>query len=194
MKKILMILLFAGILLSVNYADAWAQTLVLHHTNGTDISASPVSEIEDAGEISCPDANHPHWIDMGLPSGTQWRCCNEGASTPEAYGGYYTFGQVASAPSCDQIKELLNYCTSVWTTQNGVNGRKFTGPNGGTIFLRAAGILWKGELYGVGFYGGYWSSTPSGSDYAYSLAFGSNFASLSDRDGREAGQSVRPVR
>ena len=30
-----MFLLLTGILLTVNYADAWAQTLVLHHTNGT---------------------------------------------------------------------------------------------------------------------------------------------------------------
>lgn len=35
MKKKLQSLLFAGILLAVNYADAWAQTLVLHHANGT---------------------------------------------------------------------------------------------------------------------------------------------------------------
>lgn len=35
MKKKLMFLLLTGILLTVNYADAWAQTLVLHHTNGT---------------------------------------------------------------------------------------------------------------------------------------------------------------
>ena len=40
------------------------------------------------GMGGCPNANHPHWIDLGLPSGTKWRCCNEGASSPEAYGGY----------------------------------------------------------------------------------------------------------
>ena len=35
------------------------------------------------------DATYPMigQVDLGLPSGTQWRCCNEGASTPEAYGG-----------------------------------------------------------------------------------------------------------
>lgn len=160
---------------------------------GYDISASPVAEIEEVGETSCPDSNHPHWIDMGLPSGTQWRCCNEGASTPEAYGGYYTFGQVASAPSRDQIKELLN-CTSVWTTQNGVNGRKFTGPNGGTIFLPAAGGLWNGELYRVGSIGLYWSSTPYDSGSAGYLYFASDYAYWNDWPDREDGQSVRPVR
>ena len=99
------------------------------------------------GYTECPDANHPHMIDLGLPSGTLWRCCNEGASTPEAYGDYYTFGQVSTAPTREQIKELVENCTYQWTTVNGVNGGKFTGPNGGSIFLPAAGSRWRGEFY-----------------------------------------------
>ena len=42
---------------------------------------------------SCPDDNHPHAIDLGLPSGTKWACCNVGADKPEAYGGYYAWGE-----------------------------------------------------------------------------------------------------
>ena len=42
---------------------------------------------------SCPDDNHPHMIDLGLPSGTKWACCNVGADTPESYGGYYAWGE-----------------------------------------------------------------------------------------------------
>ena len=30
----------------------------------------------------CPDNNHPHAIDLGLPSGTKWACCNVGATKP----------------------------------------------------------------------------------------------------------------
>lgn len=41
----------------------------------------------------CPDNNHPHMIDLGLPSGTKWACCNVGASSPEGYGGYYAWGE-----------------------------------------------------------------------------------------------------
>lgn len=41
----------------------------------------------------CPDGNHPHLIDLGLPSGTKWACCNVGADKPEAYGGYYAWGE-----------------------------------------------------------------------------------------------------
>ncbi len=142
-------------------------------------------------ETSCPDSNHPHWIDLGLLSGTQWRCCNEGASTPEAYGGYYTFGQVSSAPTIEQIKELLNNCSSVWTTQNGVNGRKFTGPNGGTIFLPAAGSRWSGGR--VGSDGLCWSSSPLDEYLAYGLYFDSSGARRGFGD-RGNGLSVRPVR
>ncbi len=150
--------------------------------------------------LTCPDANHPHWIDLGLSSGTQWRCCNEGASTPEAYGGYYTFGQVSSAPTFEQIGELLWNTTSVWTTLNGVNGRKFTGINGGTIFLPAAGCSWEcsseGEVCfdGVGYRGEYGSSTPNDEYYVYGLYFRPDDADWSGLEVRDLGHSVRPVR
>lgn len=46
-----------------------------------------------ANAQSCPDANHPHAIDLGLPSGTKWACCNVGTTTPEVYGSYYAWGE-----------------------------------------------------------------------------------------------------
>ena len=42
---------------------------------------------------TCPDDKHPHMIDLGLPSGTKWACCNVGADTPESYGSYYAWGE-----------------------------------------------------------------------------------------------------
>ena len=44
---------------------------------------------------TCPDDHHPHAIDLGLPSGTKWACCNVGASSPEQYGGYYAWGETS---------------------------------------------------------------------------------------------------
>lgn len=41
----------------------------------------------------CPDGNHPHAIDLGLPSGTKWSCCNLEAHTPEEIGAYYSWGE-----------------------------------------------------------------------------------------------------
>ena len=45
---------------------------------------------------SCPDDNHPHSIDLGLPSGLHWACCNVDATSPEEAGGYYRWGSMES--------------------------------------------------------------------------------------------------
>ena len=41
----------------------------------------------------CPDDNHPHKINLALPSGRLWSCCNVGASSPKMPGGYYAWGE-----------------------------------------------------------------------------------------------------
>ena len=48
---------------------------------------------EGVHKIGCPDGNHPHMIDLGLPSGTKWACCNLGATTPSEVGDYYRWGE-----------------------------------------------------------------------------------------------------
>lgn len=97
-------------------------------------------------------------------------------------------------PTLAECNALLQ-CDSEWTTLNGVYGRKFTGPNGGSIFLPAADYRWGGELGIAGSDGVYWSSTLYESDpgSAYFLFFfDSGFTSWTY--GRNRGQSVRPVR
>ncbi len=42
----------------------------------------------------CPDGNHPHAIDLGL--GVTWSCCNVGASSPEDFGDYYSWGETST--------------------------------------------------------------------------------------------------
>ena len=239
---------------------AAAQTVNVHKTDGTVVSY-PASEFdyidftaaeEKPGDgqlyTTCPDANHPHMIDLGLPSGTKWACCNVGASTPEGYGNYYAWGETqpksvydrstyrwgsdydeltkyctkssygsvdnkttldasddaATAnwgapwrmPSLMQMQELVNSCTSTWTAQNGVYGRKFVGPNGGAIFLPAAGYRWNGVLYNAGSRGLYWSSTlhESSPVDAYFLYFNSSGAYWGYYYYRHIGHTVRPVR
>lgn len=54
-------------------------------------NGSPKSKVY----LTCPDNNHPHAIDLGLPSGTKWCCCNVGATTPEDYGGYFAWGETS---------------------------------------------------------------------------------------------------
>jgi len=61
-----------------------------------ELRAVPSAEFPEISSfLTCPDDNHPHAIDLGLPSGTKWSCCNVGASVPEEYGGYYAWGETS---------------------------------------------------------------------------------------------------
>ena len=39
--------------------------------------------------------NGHEYVDLGLPSGLKWAACNVGANTPEEYGNYYAWGEIA---------------------------------------------------------------------------------------------------
>lgn len=199
---------------------------------------------------TCPDGKHPHLIDLGLPSGTKWACCNVGAQKPEDFGGYYSWGETEEKttyspvsykyctgddtdgdgwydanvsyietaedfgdeisgthdvahvkwgktwqmPTLEQMRELLDVCTSEWTSVNDVEGRRFTGPNGASIFLPAAGCRNGSMCILAGSDGNYWTNTWSTYDAsnASELKFDSGNAYTSNSY-RYNGRSVRPV-
>lgn len=194
--------------------------------------------VERNGLQTCPDENHPHAIDLGLPSGILWACCNVGATMPESSGGYYAWGETEEKsnyywntyeycngsdynchdigsdiagtqydvahvkwggtwqmPCLDQMRELLNYCESEWTTQNGVDGNVLRGPNGGRIFLPAVGYYKRSNLIDYGTFGHYWISHPfiSGTGSAYGAYLYRLGVSISMDYGRCYGLSVRPI-
>jgi hypothetical protein len=62
----------------------------------------------------CPDENHPHMIDLGLPSGTKWACCNIGASEPKEVGGYYAWGELETKSQYgdETYKYFIKYVNS----------------------------------------------------------------------------------
>ena len=97
-------------------------------------------------------------------------------------------------PTYSELKELGSNCTWEWTTLNGVNGRKVTGPNGNSIFLPAAGYRYGTSSYDVGSYGDYWSSAPyeGGGSRAYRLYFYIGYC-VWGSGSCYYGQSVRPV-
>lgn len=62
-------------------------------------------------------------------------------------------------PTKEEVDELRRSCAWEWTSQNGVNGYKGTGPNGNSIFLPAAGYRNGAKVNDMGRCGGYWSSS-----------------------------------
>lgn len=62
-------------------------------------------------------------------------------------------------PTEAELTELRTQCTWIWTTQEGSNGCKVTGPNGNSIFLPAAGCFDSKSLGYAGSRGRYWSSS-----------------------------------
>ena len=113
---------------------------------------------------------------------------------PEDDAATANWGGSWRMPTTGEQRELINNCTWDWTTQNGVNGYKVTGPNGNSIFLPAAGNMDVGTLSCAGLYGYYWSSSliTDYPGYAYSVYFSSVGVDW-DYDYRRYGQSVRPV-
>ena len=122
------------------------------------------------------------------------RVDNKTILDPEDDVAHVKWGGTWRMPTLDEQKELLNKCTWNWTTQNGVNGYKVTGPNGNSIFLPAAGCRYGTGAYDRGGSGGCWSSSlySSYSDYAYYLYFGCGNHYWDDGS-RYNGHSVRPV-
>lgn len=179
----------------------------------------------------------PSWVDLGLPSGLLWAKANLGATLPESYGLYFSWGNVdghvAGAgynfsqpvyddtpaaditanlsleqdaaraylgapwrmPTAAEFQELIENCTYVWTTLNGVYGYLFTSnQNGNTLFIPAAGRYDGLSLNSRGSVGFYWSSTYYSAEGARLMNFYGSSLNPNDHIGRRYGVSVRAVR
>lgn len=97
-------------------------------------------------------------------------------------------------PTSEEFKELTDNCTSVWTTQNGVNGILFTSNvNGNTLFLPAAGIYDGESLGSRGLRGLYWSSTYNSATKARYMYFDNSSVDPQGSTTRRYGFPVRAV-
>ena len=103
------------------------------------------------------------------------------------------WGKGWKMPTKAQFDELLANTTDEWTTNNGINGRKFTASNGNYIFFPAAGYVNGGSLVSRGSYGYYWSRSFYSSSRAWLLYFDSSGRGVGT-GGRNGGFSVRAVR
>ncbi len=111
------------------------------------------------------------------------------------------WGNGARMPTMEEIKELCDNCTSEWVTLNGAKGRKFTGTNGNSIFIPAAGYIDEdgSSAFSLENYGYYWSSslrTDGFCNTAWELEFNPGTARPSSSSGhhRYYGYTVRAVR
>ena len=141
-----------------------------------------VKDIDGDGDYWDDDNN---WVNIGSNiSGTEYDAAHV------KWGGW-------RIPTLTEIQELLNKCSWMKTSVNGVNGYKVTGPNGNSIFLPAAGSIESDDDDGRGSCGYYWSSTLSEDTNrdACNLCF--SFYSEDfhwDDDNRYMGLSIRPVK
>ena len=94
-------------------------------------------------------------------------------------------------PTEAEQDELRSKCSWEWTSLNGVNGYRVTGPNGNSIFLPAAGRSGT-DVHDRGDEGSYWSSSLQSSKNAYRLGFDDSKCSRGYST-RSYGYSVRPV-
>ena len=106
------------------------------------------------------------------------------------------WGSDARVPTIEEWLELMNYCTTVWTSQNGVSGRCFTGPNGNSLFLPAAGCRLDSNLSEAGNRGNYWSSSlyTSFPLHAWNIYFDTVGYGPVGGSYRDNGLSIRAVR
>ncbi len=100
-------------------------------------------------------------------------------------------------PTSDELEELQDKCFWTWTTQDGVDGYKFEGPNGNTIFLPGAGGHDASGPDGAGQWLYLWSSSQAtgySSNYALFLKLGPVFSPQCYYTNRCHGLPIRPVR
>ena len=124
---------------------------------------------------------------------------NKTVLDPEDDVAFVKLGGSWRMPTDAEWTELRTKCSWVWTTLNGVNGCKVTGPNGNSIFLPAAGYCtFDITCHMLGKIGNYWSSSLN-TIYGYSAqniyfeCYNSNTYSKRGSSMRNQGQSIRPV-
>ena len=110
----------------------------------------------------------------------------------------FNWGGEWRMPTRNEILELKNNCTWIFTTQGGVKGFKVEGPKGNSIFIPAAGYYNESSLECADTDGFYWSSTPENNDSYYITAecffidVESSYHSVTVNY-RNRGYTIRPV-
>ena len=118
---------------------------------------------------------------------------------PEDDAAMANWGSGWCMPTKEQWEELYNNTDGTWKSWKGVEGLLFSGKNGAVLFLPAAGFCrWNGgELFDVGIFGHYWSSSLFTARYSSARAWYFDFYSNDYEMGmvdRSDGHPIRAVR
>ena len=106
----------------------------------------------------------------------------------------HNLGSPCRMPTVGEFQELNSNCTSEWTDEDGVAGRRFTSNiNGNSIFFPASGDFNGTSLYSRGSSGLYWSSSYISATNAYLWDFNSSNVYPAYVSGRRYGFTARAV-
>lgn len=103
------------------------------------------------------------------------------ALDPEDDAAHVMLGSKWRIPSSAEIDELVEKCTTVSETLEGITCIKFTGPNGNSIYIPTSSYIWGRELH---------ESAPG---QVSSLAFSASPLVLRTYEDRYKGLTIRPV-
>ncbi len=82
----------------------------LYYQSFEEMAETAVTEYEKKSvQLDCPDDNHPHAIDLGLPSGLRWACCNIGAVSPTEEGNLFAWGETEEKESYEYKNYWFHY-------------------------------------------------------------------------------------
>ena len=73
-----------------------------------DASRSATCEVTVKNPLSLSKPNSVKAVDLGLPSGLKWASCNVGATNPEEYGAYFSWGE--TKPKSDYQWSTYKWC------------------------------------------------------------------------------------
>ena len=105
----------------------WGQRLKIY-VEGNQTYECGISQLDSIVFVTSESVieDEHEWVDLGLPSGTQWATCNIGATSPEKCGSYFAWGETKPKSeftssnylySQGSSSDLLKYCFN-----NGYNG------------------------------------------------------------------------
>ena len=156
---------------------------------------SPKSVYDWSTYRYCNNGNYLHLTKYCNKSSYGYNGFTDNLTTLQPVDDAATANYGGRTPTKEEWHELIDNTTSQWTTINGVNGRRFTGSNGNSLFLPAAGYRWDSLLIYAGDRGLFWSSSlyTDDPDYAWDFNFLSDYQYM-DNYSRNCGHSVRAVR